>query len=187
MKPFEEFPTDISPIEFEQSIFEIFKGLQHKVKHYEVIHDAKEKSEKAEYQIDIKITFEFLGADFKVLVECKKFNSSIKRDLIQILHDKVKELGAHKGILVSSSGFQKGAIEYATKHGIALIRLMNGSLTYQTKSALPPEVKVPEWLNLPKYEFFWMYSIKENTIGTTSLTSDYIRKFEEELFKKIEA
>jgi restriction system protein len=187
MKPFEEFPTDISPIDFELIIAEIFKKFQHKVKHYEVVHNVKEKSENAEYQIDIKVTFEFLGVDFVVLVECKKYNSGIKRELIQILNDKVKELGAHKGILVSSSGYQKGAIEYAKKHGIALIRLMDGVLTYEAKSTFPSKVKIPEWVDLPKYALFWMYSINESTIGTTSLDSDYFQKFEEEIFKISEA
>lgn len=41
------------------------------------------------------------------------------------MHDKIRQIGAHKGILISTSNFQKGAITYASEHGIALIQITN--------------------------------------------------------------
>lgn len=43
--------------------------------------------------------------------------------MVQILNDRVRETGAHKGILFSTVRFQRGAVEYADAHGIALIQL----------------------------------------------------------------
>ena len=38
-------------------------------------------------------------------------------------------------MLVSSSNFQSGAIQYASKHGIALIQLTDADSIYETRSA----------------------------------------------------
>jgi restriction system protein len=133
------------------------------------------------YQIDIVITFDFLGADFKVLVECKRYNSAIKRETVQILRDKTQILGAHKGILVSASGFQKGAIDYARNHGIALVRIINGEMSYETKSFDKSEIKIPDWIDLPDYIFLWIQGVDDKSIVVTSFNSDYINEFESKI------
>lgn len=70
------------------------------------------------------------GVQFKTLVECKKHKNPIKRELVQALHQKQQSLGANKAILVSTSAFQDGAIEFARVHGIALVRLISGVAMY---------------------------------------------------------
>ena len=75
------------------------------------------------YQIDGYIEFRLMGVTYKTLVECKHYKSSIEREKVQVLFDKLRACGAQKGILVSSSNFQSGAITYATQHGIALVQL----------------------------------------------------------------
>jgi restriction system protein len=75
------------------------------------------------YEIDVVVRFKALGVSYLTLVECKHLKRRVEREVVQILHDRVKSLGAHKGILFSTCGFQSGALEYAHKHGIALIQL----------------------------------------------------------------
>lgn len=75
----------------------------------EVTHDVKVEAHDSTYQIDVLAKFQaFAGADFIVLIECKKYRSAVKRELVQVLHDKVISIGAHKGILFATTGFNPG-------------------------------------------------------------------------------
>lgn len=89
-----------------------------------------------EYEIDVTVRFEVLnGAKFLILAECKHYKtSSIEREKVQILKDKIQSIGAHKGMIFSTAAFQNGAIKYAEKHGIALIRITDGSAAWYAKS-----------------------------------------------------
>lgn len=51
----------------------------------------------------------------KILIECKLWNSSIPRSVVQSLKMDVQEAGANYGIIISKQGFQSGSYE-----GIAL-------------------------------------------------------------------
>jgi len=97
-----------------------------------------------EYEIDVVVRFSALGgAEFTVLCECKKHNHPIKRELVQVLHSKLQSVGAHKAILVATSPFQSGAIEFAETHGIALVTVENGSVAYIQMSAVKQPFPIP--------------------------------------------
>jgi restriction system protein len=135
----------------------------------QVTHNAKIEGYDSTYQIDVLAKFQaFAGAEFTVLIECKKYRSAVERELVQVLHDKVRSLGAHKGMLFATSGFQSGAIKYATAHGIALVSVIDGAATYETRSAFPVAAKPPAWLNLPK---FALWHVGENEAGCISMKS----------------
>lgn len=53
-----------------------------------------------------------------------------------------------RGVLVSSSNFQSGAIQFASKHGIALIQLTESENRYETRS----EFSLQDCLDLKKYK-----------------------------------
>ena len=74
------------------------------------------------------------------MVECKKYSSKIKREVVQLLHQKIQAIGAHKGIVCSTSDFQKGALKYAKMHGIACIQVVPGETTFHTRSAMPQKL-----------------------------------------------
>ena len=57
-----------------------------------------------------------------------------------ILHQKIQTIGAHKGVICSTSGFQNGALKYAKMHGIACIQVVPGETTFHTKSVGPQEL-----------------------------------------------
>lgn len=183
MRPFDEDSIEITPEEFEIQVKNLIENFNRDVKKLEILHNEKMSSREGAFQIDILVTFEFLGADFVILVECKRHNSAIKRETIQVLKDKIQILGAQKGLLVSASGFQKGAIEYAKLHGIALVRILKGEMTYETKSLIRPKA-LPDWIDLPDFVFHWIQATSTNTIRVTDLDSDYLNDFVDQLISQ---
>lgn len=85
---------------------------------------------------------------FLVLVECKYHKNPVKREMILALHSKVVSVGAQKGAMFSTSGFQSGAIEYAAAHGIATVQIQDGRSSYFTRS-IAPTPEPPPWANIP--------------------------------------
>ena len=129
----------MTPIEFEEYCFKILQGYaeDEKLCDFTIDHDVKLVADDGTYQIDVYATFTALGSHMKVLAECKQFTSAVKRDYIVLLADKVRSLGAQKGILLSTAGFQSGAVEYADAHGIALIQVFDTRVNWYSHSAGP--------------------------------------------------
>jgi restriction system protein len=142
-------------------------GLIFTVKHREVL-DGFDGT----YEIDLTVRFTALNVDFITLVECKKHKYAIKRETVQILNDKIKSTGAHKGILFSTSGFQKGAIDYAVLHGIALVEVKPSQLKWFTRTTNDLQ-DIPSWLNLPPVSCWAVALSNDNaTSKPFLLTSD---------------
>ena len=79
------------------------------------------------------------GSLIKVLIECKRYGRPVEREKVAVLADKLRALGAHKGMMFSTSGFQKGALTYAQKHGIALVKVEAGSASLLAKGEEIPD------------------------------------------------
>jgi restriction system protein len=77
----------------------------------------------------------------------------------------MRSSGAQKAILFATNGFQKGALEYAKAHGIALVRILEGELTYETRSAdyLGVRRSPPPWANIQPFVGQLIF-IKDNVI-----------------------
>jgi hypothetical protein len=73
------------------------------------------------------------GADLLVLVECKCCAHSVPVDDVEEFHSKIDDVGAHKGIIITTVGFQSGALKAASGRRIALALL--------TKEAQPGELR----------------------------------------------
>jgi restriction system protein len=175
----DNYNANISPTEFELLVKEYFEGVGRNLKNFKATHDKKFKRNDGEYQIDIFAEFEELGVSFKILVECKKHRNDIKRDVVQLLFDKIRAIGAHKGIIFATSSFQSGAYQFANEHGIALIRIIEGRLTFVTKGVEQKEQELPSWVDIPKYvgEFI-------NGASITYLQKGCFEEFEKFLFVK---
>ena len=101
--------------------------------------------EEGEYEVDAYAEIEiFGGALLKIIIECKRHTRPVTRDLVLALHAKVQALGAHKGMLFSTSGFQRGAVSYARKHGIALVKL-NDEEEEGSNSFVAYCIEPPDW------------------------------------------
>jgi restriction system protein len=110
------------------------------------------------YRIDVSVHFSQLGMDFFVLGECKDHSRAVEREDVQVLNDKIRAVGAHKGVLFSTNGFQRGAIEYARAHGIALVQVANGDSTYVVREINPKYDAPPPWANVPPFvgQLVWL-------------------------------
>lgn len=182
--PFSEESTNITPREFEKEVKKLFSIKENKYKLIEIIHDKKIQNEDQEYQIDIYYEFEQADFSFKVLVECKRHKGAVSRELIQVLNDKLTETGTHKGILVSTSGFQKGAISYARRKGIALVRIVRGEMLYEPKGRPQTEVDledITELVDMPDFSFLQIRQNGENSDSNTLLEDDHQRRFLNEI------
>lgn len=76
-----------------------------------------------EYEIDLNYLIELGGISYHTIIECKNWNKRVERDIILTVEGKKNALHAHKAIVVSTCGFQKGAIELAITNGIGLFKI----------------------------------------------------------------
>jgi restriction system protein len=133
----DRWPTfELSPTEYERIVAELVRDTGHEVTDWDVKHLDPVEGVDGAYIIDVTVRFRLLGADYLTLFECKRHASPVKREDVQVLHDKLRSTGAHKGILVAASGFQKGALIYAK----STVSRAYGSSTVpgRTKSATSP-------------------------------------------------
>lgn len=158
--------AELSPEEFERLVLEQFERSQD-VSKLELTHREIHKAADGTYEIDLTLRFTgFGGAEFLVVVECKHHRNPIKRDLLMILNQKKQSLKAHKAILCASVGFQSGAIEFAEKHGIATVRVVEeGSCGRRRRVFLSP----PPWF--PRLHLH-LYREESSAVSTRLLESD---------------
>ena len=113
---------NLTPTKFEMYVHELLKREKLAVLSLKTVHLEHIEGMDGEYEIDVVATISlFGGADVRFLIECKRYSSSIKRDVVMLLNQKLQSTGSQKGMIFSTSDFQSGAIEFAKHHGIALI------------------------------------------------------------------
>jgi restriction system protein len=136
----DRWPTfALTPAEYEEAVADLVRTSGHEVTDWQVEHLDPVEGVDGTFIIDVTVRFRFLGADFLVLFECKRHASPVKREHVQVLNDKLRSTGAHKGIIVAASGFQSGALEYAKTNKIACVRLVDGAWTYETRDLAPSD------------------------------------------------
>jgi Restriction endonuclease len=74
-----------------------------------------------EHEIDVSLLFDVGGISFLILIECKHYQRSVEASDILQFCSRIEDIGAQKGILVTTKGFQRGAQKIASAHGIALV------------------------------------------------------------------
>ncbi|MEE8120040.1 MAG: restriction endonuclease [Anaerolineales bacterium] len=169
-----EFPwnpaasVEVSPDEYERQVVTWLGQTRRGLASFKIRHQARLDGSSGEYTFDGVAEFEiFNGARIVVLVECKRHNSPVKRDAMLSLESKLRDVGAHKAMLFSTAGFQRGALEYAAKRGIATVTFIDGKLTYETKSAAgPPDP--PPWANIPRFAA-WFLTAESKSIHCSLL------------------
>ena len=73
------------------------------------------------YEIDVSFEVRIGVFDIVILVECKRHARSITVQEIADFAFRLRDIGAHKGVMVSSNGFQRGVIKVARAEKIALL------------------------------------------------------------------
>jgi restriction system protein len=161
-------PVTLTPDEFEIWVERFLVKLgTGKLTEFRTTRRERLQGSDGEYEIDIAARFEALGGNFLVLVECKHHKAAIKRDVVQVLRDRLESTGAQKGMIFATIGFQEGAIEYAKRHRIALVQVADGKTSYFTKGAGP--TVYPPWL--PRY-VGWIITLSNEGNESYSLISE---------------
>lgn len=152
----------ITPTEFENQVKIWLETAAESTIKFNVTARRKLRGSSGEYEIDAVAEFEiFGGAKIIVLVECKYYTSPVKRDVVMLLNAKIQEIGAHKGIVFATSGFQSGALEYARVDGIATVNVVDGDTLYETK-AQGVRRSPPPWLDVPRFAGWFISLTSEN-------------------------
>jgi hypothetical protein len=129
---------EITPSEFEKFVaHQLLGSADSTVNNLVVTLHEKITGTDGAYDFDATVRYQFAGMSFLVLVEAKLHKNPIKRELVQVLHQKIQSVGAHKGVMVSTSPYQIGAVEFAKVHGIALVTVTEGRFVFDTRDALP--------------------------------------------------
>lgn len=123
----------MTPEEFEKASLEWIKHQGDAYPNGCVEHNITIPTRNGNYQVDGRIRFRAYSLPFTIIVECKMYNYSVNREKVVVLLDKVRELGAQKGILVTTASFQKGAIKFAENNGITLVRLKGTGNDYSVE------------------------------------------------------
>lgn len=137
-------PVEMTPQQFELEVKKILDSAGIPLPDFSTQNREIVRGSDGSYEIDVTARFEALGVSFLVLVECKHHKNPIKREVVQALYDKLRSVGAQKGILFATTSFQEGAIEYAQPHGIALVQVTDGKCVYITKMLGKPP-RPPRW------------------------------------------
>lgn len=142
-------PAEITPAEFEKFVVEVFRAAESANISYEVeLHEVITGAD-GSYDFDGTVRFRVAGLAYLTLIEAKKHTHPIKREIVQVLHQKMQSVGAQKAVLVSTSPFQRGAVDFATSHGIALWTLTEGRFKFETRSReRPPAISREEAFRL---------------------------------------
>ena len=159
---------ELTPTEFEEYVRATLDAAGFKLENYSSSHKEHHDGDDGEYEIDVTVRFTALGAEYLTLIECKHTKRPVEREKLQALHSKIHSIGAHKGMIFSTGGFQSGAIEFATAHKIATVHVTDGASSWMTRSVGPP-TPPPPLANIPRVIG---YLIKKTEGGfSTSLVS----------------
>lgn len=78
-------------------------------------------------QIDVLVRHRQGLYEHLVVVECKYRNTAVERLHVDALATTVREVGADKGVIMSTQGFQKGAVTQAKHDNISLFQIREPS------------------------------------------------------------
>ncbi|WP_434701832.1 restriction endonuclease [Pseudomonas sp. D1-36] len=79
--------------------------------------------EGAEYQIDVYYEFELAGIRHRVAIECKNTKRRLERNDVLAFKAKIDEFSDVIGVIVSASGFQSGAKDFAERNRISALSI----------------------------------------------------------------
>ncbi len=139
----------------EQRLVQLFRG-----RGYDVEHNVKIVGRSGtEHQIDLLVRFDAPLHTSKIIIEAKSYQGSIDKDKVMKLIQIVDDLGADRGIIITTSWFTPGALTTAEGHNVELWdreRLGNflGEIEIAAvEKGLPEQVTVLETAVRPRLNF----------------------------------
>ena len=104
--------------QYQDEVADFFRGLG-----CDTFVEAKVKGARAEHTVDVLIRFRKFGLETKWVTECKYWRSAIPKEKVLALKSVVEDVGADRGLLFSTAGFQSGAVHAAERTNITLTDL----------------------------------------------------------------
>lgn len=158
--------------EYEKLTQNIFSQIlnQTAVNTIEVKHDVILQGITTTHQIDVYWEFDFSGIKYRTIIQAKDWKNKVPQKEMLAFKAIIDDLpSGTKGIYVSKSGYQSGAVEVAKKHGISIFCLREPSdddwdgmiktieLNFNIKSPVYKDLSVEfdgEWFktNVPNYK-----------------------------------
>ncbi len=161
-------PVEITPSQFEKLVLAWLRECSSDNQPIETKHLGVVEGAGGEYKIDVLVSIKiFGGALVTVLVECKHQGRPVEREDALVLEAKLRDVGAHKGMLFSSSGFQRGALQYAAARGIATISVVDGKWLYETRGLRSEPTEPPPWVRFDRHAGIRMTMEDENISSHT--------------------
>jgi Restriction endonuclease len=111
---------------YEKFVQEVYQLLvdQDRVQNIQVEHDVTIKGRSgATHQIDVFWEFQIADTSYRTCLECKAYNSPVKKLHIAAFAGVLADLGNANGVFVTTQGYQKGAKQLAQHQNIRLIVL----------------------------------------------------------------
>jgi restriction system protein len=167
MLPFDEPPVNIISVEFEKLVLGYLKKIGKGLEDLEITHNQILNGYDGNYQIDIVARFTAFKNKIVVLVECKHHKSKIKRKDVEVLYNRLQSTGSHKGILFATSAFQTGAIDFALRHGIALVQICDSNCHAINFVCGPKDNSTPK--EMPKYILEVIYRMPNENVPEIEL------------------
>ncbi len=166
--PIKDTVLEMDPRDFEKYSLQILQSKMKGLENVKFVHNKVVEAYDGNYQLDGYIEFEVMGVLYKTIVECKHYKYPISREIVQKVYDILRTTGAQKGIVVSSSNFQSGAVKYAKEHGIALIQLTEAGDIFNERApykVIMNNVYVPSNGGMPYIGV--MIGLGANEVGVT--------------------
>jgi restriction system protein len=91
--------------------------------------DVTVKGVRTSHDIDVLVKSHHVGFDVTWIVECKHWATKVSKLHVLALREIVADVGADRGILLSESGFQSGAIEAATLTNVHVTSILEARRT----------------------------------------------------------
>jgi hypothetical protein len=144
------FDVDLTPAEYERAVHQLAACWVEKHPGSTAKFDEVLRCGDGSYQMDVvlRIRLPPPAGLLIILVDAKR-RSRVERSDLQELHAKINSCGAHKGVVVTTGHFQRGALEYGRHHGIGMIQFRDQSIReFRSRSAKSetPARPVPAWV-----------------------------------------
>jgi len=72
------------------------------------------------HQVDVYWQYKFGGVLHRVVINCKRYGRPVEVTDVLTLNGVLADMPGVRGVIVTTSGYQQGAVDYATAHGIGL-------------------------------------------------------------------
>jgi hypothetical protein len=106
--------------EFELFVAELYKTSDDLI----VSHDVTETGKSgAKRQVDVMVIQKNKLHTTKTIIECKRWKDPVDRHIIDVLAASIKDLGANKGVIFTTKGYEEGAVLYAKHENIDILMI----------------------------------------------------------------